>query len=95
MRGKKNSEYDGGHRVPFFIRWKNGNIEAGRDISQITSHIDVLPTLIDLCNLEDKYQTIYDGKSLVPLLNNEFYQGNKVMALTDQKGFAFDIVFNC
>ena len=41
LRGKKNSEYDGGHRVPFFIRWKNGNIEAGRDISQITSHIDV------------------------------------------------------
>lgn len=85
MRGKKNSEYDGGHRVPFFIRWKNGNIEAGRDISQITSHIDVLPTLIDLCNLEDKYQTIYDGKSLVPLLNNEFYQWNDRILITDSQ----------
>ena len=85
MRGKKNSEYDGGHRVPFFIRWKNGNIQAGRDISQITSHIDVLPTLIDLCNLEDKYQTIYDGKSLVPLLNNEFYQWNDRILITDSQ----------
>ena len=85
MRGKKNSEYDGGHRVPFFIRWKNGNIEAGRDISQISSHIDVLPTLIDLCNLEDKDQTLYDGKSLVPLLNNESHQWSDRILITDSQ----------
>ena len=85
MRGKKNSEYDGGHRVPFFIRWKNGNIEAGRDISQITSHIDVLPTLIDLCNLEDKDQTLFDGKSLVPLFNNESHRWSDRILITDSQ----------
>ena len=26
MRGMKNSEYEGGHRVPFMIRWPNGKI---------------------------------------------------------------------
>ena len=30
MRGIKNSEYEGGHRVPFMIRWPNGKIEAGK-----------------------------------------------------------------
>ncbi len=30
MRGKKNSEYEGGHRVPFIIRWPGGKIEAGK-----------------------------------------------------------------
>ena len=28
MRGMKTSYYDGGHRVPFFIRWPNGGLDA-------------------------------------------------------------------
>jgi len=32
MRGKKASLYDGGHRVPFFVRWPNGGIKGGLDI---------------------------------------------------------------
>ena len=31
MRGMKNSEYDGGHRVPFILRWPDGKIKAGKD----------------------------------------------------------------
>ena len=85
MRGKKNSEYDGGHRVPFFIRWPNGNIEAGKDISKIAAHIDVLPTLIDLCNLEDKNQTLFDGKSLSPLLTNESHNWKDRVLVTDSQ----------
>ena len=51
MRGKKGSEYDGGHRVPFFIHWPKGKIQGGRDVGLITAHVDVLPTLIDLCGI--------------------------------------------
>ena len=36
MRGKKNSEYDGGHRVPFFIKYPDGKLEAGKDINNIS-----------------------------------------------------------
>ncbi|MCD6394746.1 MAG: sulfatase-like hydrolase/transferase [Planctomycetes bacterium] len=67
MRGAKGSEYDGGHRVPFFVRWPNGKITGGVDVNQITAHIDVLPTLIDLCGLK-KSRVELDGKSLAPLL---------------------------
>ena len=28
MRGMKNSEYEGGHCVPFFIRWNKGNLNV-------------------------------------------------------------------
>jgi len=68
MRGKKSSLYDGGHRVPFFVHWPNGNLTGGKDIDTLAAHIDVLPTLADLCGLEvsDEYQT--DGVSLKPLL---------------------------
>ena len=26
MRGRKGSEYDGGHRVPFFLHWPKGGL---------------------------------------------------------------------
>lgn len=70
MRGQKGSEYDGGHRVPFFIRWPNGKISGGRDVNRITAHIDVLPTLAELCRVELPRSVEIDGKSLVPLLKD-------------------------
>ena len=71
MRGHKGSEWDGGHRVPFFIRWANGGLEGGRKIDRITCGIDVLPTLMDLCGLERKEGPLLDGDSLVPLLKDD------------------------
>ncbi|MEE2888360.1 MAG: arylsulfatase [Planctomycetota bacterium] len=52
MRGNKGSEYDGGHRVPFFIRWPAGGIGGAgkaREDGYLSAHIDVLPTLMGLC----------------------------------------------
>ena len=45
MRGAKSSPYEGGHRVPLFFYWPGGGIAKGRDISTLTAHIDLLPTL--------------------------------------------------
>jgi len=68
MRGNKGSEYDGGHRVPFFVRWPGGGLVGGRDVSELTAHVDVLPTLIDLCGVAAPGGVRFDGVSLVPLL---------------------------
>ncbi|MHC4984164.1 MAG: arylsulfatase, partial [Planctomycetota bacterium] len=70
MRGGKASEYDGGHRVPCFIRY-GGRIKAGRDIGRITAHIDLLPTLAELCGLNAADGVNWDGASLAPLLAGE------------------------
>ena len=71
MRGIKASMYEGGHRVPLFIHWKNGGITVGKDINELTAHYDILPTLVDLCGLEIKDNLNFDGKSLVPLIKGE------------------------
>jgi len=71
MRGRKGSEYDGGHRVPFFMRWRGGGIKAGVDIGRITAHIDLLPTLIELCGLKKPDGVRFDGTGLVPLLKGD------------------------
>lgn len=71
MRGGKIWGYENAHRVPFFIRWPAGNIGGGKDLEALAAHIDVLPTLIDLCELKPPENLYVDGQSLVPLLNNE------------------------
>ncbi|WP_299780761.1 arylsulfatase [uncultured Formosa sp.] len=71
MRGIKASKYEGGHRVPLFIHWKDGGITVGKDIDALTAHYDVLPTLIDLCDLDVKQDIKFDGQSLKPLLNGD------------------------
>ena len=70
MRGRKGSEYDGGHRTPCFIRWPNGGIGGGKDIDHVTAHVDILPTLMDLCGIEKAPDHKLDGTSLAPLLAN-------------------------
>ncbi|NQV24250.1 MAG: arylsulfatase [Rhodopirellula sp.] len=68
MRGKKGSPYDGGHRVPFFMHWPSGNLTEGRDVKPITAYVDVVPTLIDLCEIPAPKGIKFDGTSIKPLL---------------------------
>ncbi len=71
LRGHKGSEYEGGHRVPFFIRWPNGELTGGKDIDKLVAHYDLLPTFVDLLGLDFNPVKPLDGKSLKPLLYEE------------------------
>jgi arylsulfatase A-like enzyme len=68
MRGKKIGLYDGGHRVPFFLRWPAGKLRAATNVDALTTVQDVLPTLIELCALQKPANAKFDGISLAPLL---------------------------
>ena len=69
LRGNKGSEYEGGHRVPFMWRWPGGSIGGGRKVGQLTAHFDLLPTLVDLLDLDFEPAKALDGISLEPLLS--------------------------
>ena len=71
MRESKGSPYEGGHRVPFFVHWPGGDMGGGRDIGTLAAHIDVLPTLMDLCALKRPGNRPLHGKSLRPLLQKK------------------------
>ena len=68
MKGRKGSEDDGGHRVPFFLRWPAGGLGEPRDVDALTAHIDVLPTLLGLIGAEVPAGLDLDGHNLGPLL---------------------------
>jgi len=67
LRSTKGTLYEGGIRVPFFVRWPRG-IEGGQDIDETAAHIDLFPTLQDLCGLSVYKDRVIDGLSLAPLL---------------------------
>jgi arylsulfatase A-like enzyme len=85
MRAWKISSYDGGHRVPFFFRWPGGNLGRSRDVNTLTAHIDVLPTLIDLCRLKRPSGPEMHGKSLRPLLTSEQPKWSDRIIVTDSQ----------
>ena len=74
MRGRKGSEYEGGHRVPFFMRWPDGNLGDARDVPNLTAHIDVLPTFADIAGAGSHPELDWDGTSLLPLLRGAEWQ---------------------
>jgi len=64
LRGRKGSPYEGGHRVPCFMHWPAGKLTGGRDVDGLAAHLDLLPTLIDLCRLKNPDRIDFDGISL-------------------------------
>jgi arylsulfatase A-like enzyme len=50
MRAQKGSQYEGGHRVPCFIRYPRFKLEPQK-VKRLTAHFDLLPSLIRLCDL--------------------------------------------
>jgi len=86
MKGGKGSSTDGGHRVPFFVHWPKGGLNKGVDVTQLTAHIDVLPTMIEMCGLNPlpaDYKP--DGKSILSLLNDPNSEWSDRTIITDSQ----------
>jgi arylsulfatase A-like enzyme len=93
MKGKKGSTDEGGVRSPLFLRWPR-KIAAGVDIKQISSVIDLLPTLCDLTDIPISGTKPLDGISLTAWLAGPkpplgeryiFNQWNKKVSVRSQK----------
>ena len=85
MRGQKGSEYEGGHRVPFFVRWPAGGLGEARDVATLAAHIDVLPTLAEMAGVTAPAELDLDGKSLLPLLRSQGEWPDRTLAVHSQR----------
>ena len=70
LRGRKGTVFEGGTRVPFFVRWP-AQLPKDRDIDRIAAHIDVTPTLVAACGGSVPKDRQIDGKNLLPLWKGE------------------------
>jgi arylsulfatase len=67
MQGAKGSLHEGGSRVPLFMRLP-GQIPAGVDVTRMTRHYDLFPTLAEIAGAD--VPAGLDGRSLVPLIKD-------------------------
>ncbi|MDR3623272.1 MAG: arylsulfatase [Paludisphaera borealis] len=72
MRGAKVTPYEGGIRVPAFWRWPAA-IEGDRDVSALTAHVDVFPTIAEVvgADLSPEASRQVEGRSLVPFFKDQ------------------------
>ncbi len=84
FRGEKNTQWEGGYRVPCAIKWP-GVIKPGTVINDIGSHEDMLPTLVAAAGNPDakeqllkgatvgdrSYKVHLDGYNLLPAFKGE------------------------
>lgn len=70
MRGRKGTVYEGGIRVPFFMRWP-ARIKPGNRHAQLNAHIDVMPTIVDACGVALPKDRKIDGRSMLPLIEGK------------------------
>lgn len=74
FRGRKTTLYEGGLRIPFFVRWP-GKVPPGRTSDYLGYFPDILPTLAEITGA--KAPAAIDGISLVPELIGASAAGRK------------------
>jgi arylsulfatase A len=74
FRGVKRDIYEGGHRVPFIVRWP-GVIEAGRVSDALLSQVDLMATFASLVGFELPRPAAEDSHDFLPYLRGEAQAG--------------------
>ena len=69
----------------FFLHWPNGGHTSGNEIDDLTANIDLLPTLIDLCNVDLPETADFHGISLASRLTFEINQLTERVIVTDSQ----------
>ena len=76
LRNRKGTVYEGGIRVPCYIRWP-ARLKPGHIVELPTAHIDIVPTLKSLCGIPNQESVPkIDGRDLSGLLKDEPTQWN-------------------
>ncbi len=70
LRGGKGMYYEGGIREPMFIYWP-GKVKPGATCEVPIMGTDFYPTFLELAGAPKPENYILDGKSILPLLNQE------------------------
>ena len=70
LRASKGTTWEGGQRVPCLMRWP-GHIPAGTVVTDMTTALDLLPTLANICGANAPSDRVIDGEDIAGLLGLE------------------------
>ena len=72
FRGVKRDIYEGGHRVPFIVRWP-GKVKAGAVSDETVSQVDLAATFANMVGYRLGKDEAIDSYNLLPALKGEGY----------------------
>ena len=84
LRGAKASAFEGGIRVAAAARWP-GRITAGSTVEAPLANVDVLPTLLEIADIEHEGKPL-DGRSMLPALEGETPSDRELYNYIGQQG---------
>jgi arylsulfatase A-like enzyme len=84
--GGKNTEFEGGIKVPMIIRW-TGTLPSGLRYEPMVSSMDIFPSSISAANPQSRIERSIDGVNLLPFLLDSL-QGNPHDYLFWQRGIS-------
>jgi len=70
LRGLKRDIWEGGHRVPFIIRWP-GFVEPGSVSAEVISQVDLAATLASITGYDLSGKAAVDSYDLLPLIRGQ------------------------
>lgn len=85
LRGVKGSPYDGGHRVPFLIKWPDGGILSKTSLHEMIAHVDLLPTLAALAGISFTPKKPLDGTNVAGILRGEVQSLDRMLVIDTQR----------
>ncbi|MFH5802687.1 arylsulfatase [Alienimonas sp. DA493] len=86
FRGGKRSVYEGGHRVPFFVRWPAGIAEPGRTWDGPIGQVDLLATLAEIVGAPLPDDAGEDSQSFAPVLTDPSADFDRLPLVTHGNG---------
>lgn len=72
FRGLKRDVWEGGHRVPFIVKWP-GEIEANSISKEVISQVDIMATLASMAGIELPKNAAPDSYDFTPVFTGEKY----------------------
>lgn len=72
FRGLKRDVWEGGHHVPFIVKWP-GKIDAGSVSDEVISQVDIMATLAAVTNAEVPKNAAPDSYNFLPVLTGREY----------------------
>ncbi|MFR9522380.1 MAG: arylsulfatase [Rikenellaceae bacterium] len=70
LRGVKRDLWDGGHRIPFIVKWPD-NIEAGAVSDELVSQVDLMATFAGMVGYSLPNDSATDSYDIMPILKGE------------------------
>jgi arylsulfatase A-like enzyme len=105
LKGKKSKVYQGGIKVPCLIKYQK-KFKTPKNIEQVSAHIDILPTILNLCRVKKSSKNKLDGIDLTPYIESDkivnrelfFYWSRHLPELYENMAYQdghFKLVGNC